>query len=964
MESIQLIYNLAILAAVSVVSGFIDARWNRNRKTGLVLQGIAFGIIAMIAMLNPYKLNNGIIFDGRSIVLSLCALFFGPVSGSIAGSIAIITRLYIGGNGALMGISVISASVIIGLLFHHFKNQSKIRIDTRLLFIFGLAVHLAMILLMIMLPAVFVWYTFRMVAIPILIFYPIATVLIGKILFDQENTSVFLTEIRKSEKKFRSLFDTMSQGVLYISNTGKIEDANPAALRILGYTDQDLIGKDSDVFAAHAIHLDNTPLQQEEFPSKIALKTGVPVTNTVIGIFNPMLNQRRWISTSAIPQFIGYQTKPHRVHITFDDITERILANERLVKNEAQYRLLADHMTDMVWLMNLKLVPTYISPSIEKIRGFSFDELREMPLEQQITPDSFRKAMQVYNEEMTKVLRDRNYNPVISLELEFYKKDGSTYWSENTFTFIRDAKGIPTSVLAEGRDITSRITANEKIKLLSRAVDQSPASIIITDIRGNIQYVNQKALEVTGYQRDEVIGKNPRIFSSGELPNEAYANLWTTISQGNEWRGEFHNKKKNGELYWEYASISPIKDENGAFSQFLAIKEDTTERKEFIAKLTIEKEKAEKAGKLKDAFIANISHEIRTPLNGVLGMTELIKEDFSQFATDENRLYFSSIDKSAKRLMNTVDTILYFSRLQIGDYSLSPEPASLEALLQQVITENQPDAEEKNLQLLFRNLTSSPVVYIDSESVTKAISNIINNAIKYTESGSVIVTLYQVANDDYCIDCTDTGIGISDEYLKRLFEPYSQEEVGYSRSYEGLGLGLPIVKKILDLNNTGIAVKSNKGSGTTITLTFRKQSELPEQPPVKTIKPAAPASTVNKPTILIVEDDAINQFFIKKVLSPKYNAVGAADADAALQKLDEQKIDLILMDISLRSGRNGLQLTRAIRNGSNNPNIIIIAVTAHALDEDIKNCMNAGCNDFLAKPFTTEQLLGKIANHL
>ncbi|MGD1007076.1 MAG: PAS domain S-box protein, partial [Ignavibacteriaceae bacterium] len=180
------------------------------------------------------------------------------------------------------------------------------------------------------------------------------------------------------------------------------------------------------------------------------------------------------------------------------------------------------------------------------------------------------------------------------------------------------------------RDITERKRAENELRKLSRAVEQSPASVIITDTNGSIEYINPKVTEITGYKFEEVIGKNPRIFSSREKSKNDYKVLWDTIISGKEWRGELHNKKKNGELYWESALISPILNERGAVTNFIAIKEDITEQKRILEELIAAKEKAEQSDKLKSEFLSQVSHEIKTPLITIVSFTNLIKDDFKE----------------------------------------------------------------------------------------------------------------------------------------------------------------------------------------------------------------------------------------------------------------------------------------------------------------------------------------------
>ncbi len=406
-------------------------------------------------------------------------------------------------------------------------------------------------------------------------------------------------------------------------------------------------------------------------------------------------------------------------------------------------------------------------------------------------------------------------------ELINTKKDGTEFPIQLSTTVIYDKQNSAIGMIGVASDITERKKIESEIIKLNQAVIQSPASIIITDTDGNIEYVNPKASITSGYAKEELIGQNPRILSSGKLPKEIYKSLWETITSGNEWRGEFRNKKKNGELYWEFASISPIKDKTGLITNYIAIKEDITERKRLEEVLVKAKETAEAASELKDAFIANISHEIRTPLNGLLGMTAIIENVFAKYTTPVERIYFDAISKSSSRIIRTVDMIMNFSRLQVGDFQNKLSPISVDDLINDTIMDYKKPSESKGLNLVFENKIGNLKLISDHFCLKQVLNNLIDNAIKYTDTGSVKVRLLMSSQNKVRIDIEDTGIGISEEYRKHLFEPYTQEEIGYTRSYEGVGLGLSLVKKFAALINLDLAVQSKKGVGTIFSLTFR-----------------------------------------------------------------------------------------------------------------------------------------------
>lgn len=240
---IDLIYNLSVLVALSILSGFIDARYDRKFLKGKILQGLLFGSIAIIGMMNPFVLTEGIIFDGRSIVISLCTLFFGPIAGLITSVMSVIFRIYLGGAGALMGSLVITASFLIGYYFYYLRKKGKIILSKRWLYVLGLAVNVTMMILMIALPSKYAEEALKVITITVLGFYPLITVIIGKVLSDQEDNKKSIEEIKESEEKYRSISENSYNLISLLDKHGNFTYCNNSYKEILGYSPEDLIGK-------------------------------------------------------------------------------------------------------------------------------------------------------------------------------------------------------------------------------------------------------------------------------------------------------------------------------------------------------------------------------------------------------------------------------------------------------------------------------------------------------------------------------------------------------------------------------------------------------------------------------------------------------------------------------------------------------------------------------------------------
>lgn len=338
--------------------------------------------------------------------------------------------------------------------------------------------------------------------------------------------------------------------------------------------------------------------------------------------------------------------------------------------------------------------------------------------------------------------------------------------------------------------------------------------------------MNRKFTQITGYTFEEAKGKNPNIFKLGELSDETYEQLWNTISTGGEWRGELQNKKKNGELFWESATISPIKNEKGEILNYLAIKEDITERKLVEEQLLIAKEKAEESDRLKSAFLANMSHEIRTPMNGILGFLELLQNpDLS----DESREDFIKlVNKSGKRLLDTIYDIIEISKIEAGQLPINMTEVNIHDLIYYQHKFFKREAENKGLAFSVNDFVTAKCtsVVTDRHKLDGILTNLIKNAIKFTKSGSIELTA-KIEENRLSFTIKDTGIGISQERINIIFERFVQADfLAYNRPYEGSGLGLPIVKAYLDMLKGKIWVESVPGVGSTFG--FSLPVEIPE----------------------------------------------------------------------------------------------------------------------------------------
>ncbi len=518
---------------------------------------------------------------------------------------------------------------------------------------------------------------------------------------------------------------------------------------------------------------------------------------------------------------------------------------------------------------------------------------------------------------------------------------------------LKDADGNVIGGIESFEDITERKKNEEQLRKLSYAVEQSPIAIVITNVGGTIEYVNPKFTSITGYRREEVIGQTPRILSSGKTPRETYEKLWNSIREGRLWQGEIYNKKKNGDHYWEFTTISPIKNSAGEITHFLAVEEDITDRKNFELELREAKILADNANKAKSEFLANISHEIRTPLNGIIGFTDLLS---NTRLADEQMDYVKTIRNSGVVLLSLINEILDFSKIEAGQTELEDESFDIEMAAYEVcemisfITINKP------IEILCNINESVPCsVTGDIIRFKQIITNLMSNAAKFTEKGEIELAI-NVENeelDKIKLHATvrDTGIGISSHKIELIFEAFKQADGSITRKYGGSGLGLSICKKLVTLMGGEIWVESPVEEGGSIfhftmwLKTAAQQGEIFKTP-----------ETLQNRRILVADDNAANREMLQKIIDGgNLRTAGAASANEAFKELEDayskgEPYEMAILDIQMPD-MDGYDLARKIRKSEIEKirNIPLLAFSS-LVYKDIKKFVEADFNGFLPKP--------------
>ena len=555
----------------------------------------------------------------------------------------------------------------------------------------------------------------------------------------------------------------------------------------------------------------------------------------------------------------------------------------------------------------------------------------------------------------------------IIMEIRMLLPDNEFIWVENHVEPVFE-NDLLVNIRGVIIDVTERKKSETELLKLSKAVEQSPVSIFMTDTKGNIEYINPKFTEITGYKRHEVLGKNPRILKSNRMDEHVYSDLWATISSGKNWKGELINKNKSGDFYWENKSISPIIDEVGDIINYISIGEDITIKKKTEIALFEAKEKAEESSRLKSTFLAIVSHELRTPLNPIIGLSSILKED----STDETVIEFASlINNSGNEMLKLIEDLFDLSFSQGQNIKCNNKPilyidlySIALAYLEEIIINSGKDDQIEVISCDYTRHIDYEIE-VDQTKVLQVLSILFKNAVKFIQRGEIEFGS-EIDKDVNTLRLfvRDTGIGIEEEKIRIIFNQFRQADDSTTRPFGGLGIGLTIAKQLVNIMGGTIDVESQVGIGSKFSFTIPVNINLQEgnDPNPNILIYGDDMSVLNGKTILIVDDNLFIHEIIKLQLR-KFNIkfLLAANGLEAIRIVKNQIPDFILMDLVMpvMDGFESVTYIRALH-----PKIPITALTAHSLPKDRRRALEAGCDEIITKPVHRDILLHILKKHL
>jgi hypothetical protein len=607
-------------------------------------------------------------------------------------------------------------------------------------------------------------------------------------------------ELQKSQKLFENLATNASVGIFKTDKDGQTTYVNPKWCEITGLQENEGLG----MKWVKSIHPDDRDQVKDNWLKLVEN----PDSHTTEYRFLHSNGKVVWVQGQISPEYdeagdiLGYIG-------TITDITKRVRAEQKIQENNNLLNTIIENIPDTIYMKDSKGRKIVANKNDIKVCGAERFEDIEGKTDFEIFPRDIAENSWKDDQQVLK-----HGEPVINKTEHLVNKEGGEQWLQTSKIPLKNDIGEIIGLVGLGHDITKQVEAEKERTKLTTAITQAPLSVIITDTAGVIEYVNPYFTESTGYNYDEAVGNKPNILKSGTNTAELYSEMWSMITRGYDWRGELQNKRKDGELFWVNVVISPIKNDRGEIINYVALEEDITYKKELIEELVDAKNKAEESDLLKTSFLANMSHEIRTPLNSILGFTDLLKEA-EHLSKAEQKEFSSIINKSADSLLQIINDIIDISKLETRQLKINPVQFKLNPLLDALYTEYKGFAEKSSHKIEIRLLKPGEdiVITTDKNRLNQIFVNLLNNAIKFTPEGYIEFGITRYDGQNIYFKVEDSGIGISKEFQKIIFDRFRQIESSSTRKFGGNGLGLSIVKKLIDVMGGDISLESEPGKG-------------------------------------------------------------------------------------------------------------------------------------------------------
>ncbi|MCE1189773.1 MAG: PAS domain S-box protein, partial [Ignavibacteria bacterium] len=647
-------------------------------------------------------------------------------------------------------------------------------------------------------------------------------------------------------------------------------------------------------------------------------------------------------TTSHVSHFHGY----------FNDITARKLAEFALQKSEEMYRMLIDTANESICITDGNETITFVNSRMTRLLGYSSDELTGKPFYSFFYPEDIQEYREKINHFVA--LHGGQY------ECRLQAKDLKQVWTLISISPIHGGSGEYAGSISMLADITRLKITEEALRDSEESYralyENNPTMYITVDTNAIIRSVNRFGCEEFGYEENELVNSSMlKLFHEDDQQSALLYINKCLVNMGRVMNWELRKVRKDGVVLWVREAARALVDQNGEVIIFIVC-DDITAKKELELERKEALERAKESDKLKSVLLANMSHELRTPINGILGFANILLEE----SVDPNSSkMLRKIIYSGKRLLNTLNSVMILSQIESRSIPVNIRQVPLAEVTKTNIRGLMQEASDRNLRFNLVIHSGNVMCYLDEQLLNRLLFYIIDNSIKFTKEGSITVTVSQTIKENVnygCLMITDTGIGMTTEEQEVIFREFKQASEGYDRKYEGLGLGLTISKKLIDILQGQIEIQSKLGEGTSVCLYFPAASAPAPAVIASEYIPKIGESKLQNVKILLVEDNSINADVCIRYLSD-YQVDYAPDASTAINMAKNQQYSLILLDINLSSEMNGIQALQSIRSIEGYESIPVVAVTGYAMIGDKDQFKTVGFDNYLAKPYKRSELL-------
>jgi PAS domain S-box-containing protein len=751
-----------------------------------------------------------------------------------------------------------------------------------------------------------------------------------------------LHSLQNNQSRLSTILDTAVDGIITIDMNGRIISFNHAAEQLFGWQSAEILGQDTLILMPKVYHVRHNHFLKH---------FGEDGQAKILGVGREVTGVRKDGSTFPMRLAIGKANVPGETLIVgfITDLTQRNSMKNAMRERDEQLRSLMSNIPGVTFrcLYSQDWPMLLISESVKELTGWTAEcFLKQSQHFSSLThpEDAIRIAAEI----KSSLAKGEHY----AIEYRIHHRDGSEKWVSEMGCAIRDKSGEVQMLDGVILDVTESKLRNAEYESIARAINQS-TSVAEFSMNGTILEANATFLKLLGYEKSEVIGKHHSIFCSAQDAASArYRNKWEALNRAEFVQGEFKRLGKNGSEVWIHASYSPLLNADGKPSKVLMFMIDITERTRMENDLKLAKDKAEQAASAKATFLANMSHEIRTPMNAIIGFSEIMMDTEMQ---DEQRRYMNTINSSAKSLLHLLNDILDSAKLEKGKLELEIVDFSLHELVDSIISTLWVQAKRKNLDLQLELDSNTEPYYLGApDRIRQVLMNLLGNSIKFTEQGYVKLVVKQLDNNELSFAIIDSGIGIQQDRLDVIFEPFTQADSSMSRKFGGTGLGTTISKQLVELMGGRLTAKSEVGIGSCFTMFLPLQAGTAQSTQIQHHEYLLP-----KMHILVADDIQQNIDLISILLGRGGHQITTANNGiAAVHLFNQQTFDLIIMDVQMPkldglSATSRIRIIEAERNLTRTP---IIALTASVLQEDRAAAFEAGMDGFASKPIDFKAL--------